>query len=164
MKHAGKARKAAVKLILISLVLVVIVLAFGLFAAFFGGFVVAMTPILLALWALFALFTLYFFRDPNPAIPTAADAILSPANGKVDVIEEFEEPAFMGAAAGESRSFCRCSMFTSNGHPPPAAWRTTGTPRGGSSTRCSRRAPWRTKTSMWAWCPPNAPARRSAFA
>ncbi len=107
MKHAGKARKAAFKLILISLVLVAIVLAMGVFAAFIGAFIVAVTPFLVALWVAFALFTVFFFRDPNARVPATANVVVSPAHAKVDVIDTVNEPLFMG---GECR---RISMFLS---------------------------------------------------
>jgi phosphatidylserine decarboxylase len=100
MKHHGKARKAAIKLIVFSLILVILFLAFALLAAFAGGFAVAMTPILLAAWAVFALFTLYFFRDPNPRVPEGPDTVLSPGHGRVDAVDTTVEPYFMG---GECR-------------------------------------------------------------
>jgi phosphatidylserine decarboxylase len=107
MKHAGRARKAAFKLILISLLLVAVLLAVGLFAAFFGSMMVAITPMFVALWFLFALFTLYFFRDPTPRVPPGPNLILSPGHGKIDVIDQTTEPLFMG---GECQ---RISMFLS---------------------------------------------------
>jgi phosphatidylserine decarboxylase len=42
------------------------------------------------------LFTLYFFRDPNPMTPTGANLVVSPAHGKVDVIDTAVEKDFMG--------------------------------------------------------------------
>lgn len=107
MKHAGKARKAGFRLILISLVLVAVVLAFGLFAALFGGFIMASAPILFAIWVVFALFTLYFFRDPNARVPEGARLVLSPGHGTVDAIDICSEPRFMG---GDCR---RISIFLS---------------------------------------------------
>jgi phosphatidylserine decarboxylase len=107
MKHYGKARKAAVKLIVFSLVLVILFLAFALLAAFAGGFVVAMTPILIAAWVVFALFTLYFFRDPNPRVPDVPDSAVSPGHGRVDTVDTTVEPYFMG---GECN---RISIFLS---------------------------------------------------
>ncbi|HWI57629.1 MAG TPA: phosphatidylserine decarboxylase [Bacillota bacterium] len=96
MKHSGKARKAAFKLILISLILVGVVLAMGVFATFIGTTIVAITPFLILLWVVFALFTLYFFRDPNARVPQGTNQVLSPAHGKVDVIDTTTEPLFMG--------------------------------------------------------------------
>jgi len=108
MKHSGKARKAALKIIVVTLValIVVWVLAFsialaGTFAAVIGA------PILAVLWLGFALFTLYFFRDPNAQPPAGANLVLSPGHGKVDAIDKTTEPLFMG---GECQ---RISMFLS---------------------------------------------------
>jgi phosphatidylserine decarboxylase len=96
MKHFGKARKAAYKLILFSLIVVGLILATGIIATLFGGFVVAVTPFLVVLWLLFAVFTLYFFRDPHAKVPAGNHLVLSPAHGKVDVVDTVNEPLFMG--------------------------------------------------------------------
>jgi len=100
MKHSGKARKAAFKLILIALILVVVIVAIaglstvGLtLVAIFG---LAITPILIVIWVLFSIFTLYFFRDPNAQVPTGPKLVLSPGHGKVDGIDTITEPQFMG--------------------------------------------------------------------
>ena len=107
MKHSGKARKAAFKLILISFIVVGAVLAIGVVAALIGTAIVAVTPFLAAFWLLFALFTLYFFRDPNARVPIGANLVLSPAHATVDVVDATTEPQVMG---GECR---RISMFLS---------------------------------------------------
>ncbi len=107
MKHSGKARDAAFKLILISMVAVLVILAIGIFATFIGTAIVAITPFLIVLWIIFAGFTLFFFRDPDAQPPTGANLVLSPAHGKVDVIGTTTEPEFMG---GECQ---RISMFLS---------------------------------------------------
>ena len=46
-------------------------------------------------WILFSAFTLYFFRDPEPRVPTASDAVVAPGHGLVDCVEETNEPEFM---------------------------------------------------------------------
>jgi len=107
MKHYGKARKAAFKLILISLVLVGLLLGMGFFAAVVGSVVVAITPILIVLWLVFGIFTLYFFRDPEAQPPPGNRFVVAPAHGKVDVIDTVNEPLFMG---GECQ---RVSIFLS---------------------------------------------------
>jgi phosphatidylserine decarboxylase len=107
MKHAGKARKAAFKLIMISLVVVVVIAGIGAAAALAGTAIVAATPVLILLWLAFAGFTLYFFRDPEAMVPPGANLVLSPAHGKVDVIDTIAEPQFMG---GECQ---RISIFLS---------------------------------------------------
>jgi phosphatidylserine decarboxylase len=107
MKHSGKARKAAFKMLLITLVLVLLVPLAGFLATLIGGAVVILSSILFCLWLLFALFTLYFFRDPTPRVPPGASLVVSPAHGRVDVIDTIREPQFMG---GECQ---RISMFLS---------------------------------------------------
>ncbi len=107
MKHFGKARKAAYRLILFSLILVGLILATGIVATLFGGFVVAVTPFLIVLWVLFAIFTLYFFRDPQARVPEGSRLVVAPAHGKVDVVDTVNEPLFMG---GECQ---RISIFLS---------------------------------------------------
>jgi phosphatidylserine decarboxylase len=111
MKHAGKARKAGFKLILISLIVLLalaLLWALGyLTATFITAVGVAIAPILIVLWVLSALFTLYFFRDPTPLVPTAPKLVVAPAHGKVDVIGTTTEPDFMG---GECQ---RVSIFLS---------------------------------------------------
>ncbi len=49
-------------------------------------------------WVFFSLFTLYFFRDPELRVPTAPEAVVSPAHGLVDCVEEVAELDFMGGA------------------------------------------------------------------
>lgn len=43
---------------------------------------------------LLILFSIYFFRDPDRAIPAGATSIVSPADGKVILIEQIEEREF----------------------------------------------------------------------
>jgi phosphatidylserine decarboxylase len=111
MKHSGKARKAAFKLILISLIVLVVIWALGAFTAAMIAIItavaVAITPVLIVVWILFALFTLYFFRDPKARVPAGPNLVVAPAHGKVDVIGTTTEPDFMG---GECQ---RISIFLS---------------------------------------------------
>jgi phosphatidylserine decarboxylase len=111
MKHSGKARKAAFKLILISLIALVVVWALGAFTAAMVAIItavaVAITPVLIVVWILFALFTLYFFRDPRARVPAGPNLVVAPAHGKVDVIGTTTESDFMG---GECQ---RISIFLS---------------------------------------------------
>jgi phosphatidylserine decarboxylase len=96
MKHAGKAQQAALRLIMLTLIAVVVLLAFGLLAKVIGSFVVGLASALVTLWVLFTVFTLYFFRDPEPQRPHDRGAIVSPAHGTVDVVDETTEAEFMG--------------------------------------------------------------------
>lgn len=96
MKHSGKATRAAFKLICWTLVLLVAVLAAGVLGSFVSAVVAFAAAFLIGLWIFFAAFTLYFFRDPNPAAPSIPNAIVSPAHGKIDVIDETTESDVMG--------------------------------------------------------------------
>ncbi|MDW8310689.1 MAG: phosphatidylserine decarboxylase [Verrucomicrobiales bacterium] len=96
MKHAGKARQAALRLVWLSFAALVAVLVAGVLAAIIGSLVIGMAFALVCLWALFAAFTMYFFRDPEPRAPSDALAIVSPAHGRVDVVDEITEGEFMG--------------------------------------------------------------------
>jgi phosphatidylserine decarboxylase len=98
MKHAGKAWRAGLKVIAWTFVGLLVLTVLGLVAAFVGTFVAATSGILFGLWVLLSLFCLWFFRDPNPRVPLGAGLILSPAHGKVDIIDEVVEPEFMGGA------------------------------------------------------------------
>ncbi len=49
--------------------------------------------ILAILGLLFFVFTLFFFRDPKRSIPNEADAIVSPADGKIVSVDAVEDPA-----------------------------------------------------------------------
>src|SRR5579859_1043485 len=108
MKHSGKARKAAFKLIILTFIVGFAI--WGLMAV--GALITAIlsaiaVPALLLIWVIFALFTLYFFRDPTPHVPAGTNLIVSPAHGKVDAIDKITEPLFMG---GECQ---RISVFLS---------------------------------------------------
>lgn len=96
MKHAGKAQQAALKILFYSFSAVLMLLLVGWLATVIGSFVVGLAVFLIALWALFAGFTLYFFRDPEPVAPAEGAAIVSPAHGTVDVVDETSEAEFMG--------------------------------------------------------------------
>jgi phosphatidylserine decarboxylase len=107
MKHSGKATKAALKLILLSLLAMGIILGIGVVAIIAGAAIIGIWPLFIGLWVLFAVFTLYFFRDPDAKVPAGANLVVSPAHGKIDVIDTTTEPEFMG---GECQ---RVSMFLS---------------------------------------------------
>jgi len=96
MKHAGKATEAALRLIYWTLFFLLALMLASVLAKFLGGVLVHVAAGLLGLWVLFGLFCFYFFRDPEPVIPSAPEVIVSPAHGKVDLIDEIEEPEFMG--------------------------------------------------------------------
>ena len=107
MKHSGKATQAAVKMLGWTFVLLFIILAMGLVAKFLGSLIIAISTALVLVWVLFAIFTLYFFRDPQARVPSGANLVVSPGHGKVDMIDELDEPVFMGGRCK------RISMFLS---------------------------------------------------
>src|SRR2546426_3816995 len=96
MKHKGKAPQAALKLMVWSLAALLCVVLIGIASVLVGRFLTGFARFLFGLWSLFSLFCLWFFRDPNPNVPSDANAIIAPAHGKVDVIDETAEPEFLG--------------------------------------------------------------------
>jgi phosphatidylserine decarboxylase len=96
MKYSGRAREAAFKLILWTLVALLVIFFAGFLATVVASLISALAASLLGLWVLFVLFTLYFFRDPNPSVPNGPGLIVSPAHGKVDIIDQITEPLFIG--------------------------------------------------------------------
>ncbi len=107
MKHSGKAARSALKLIGLSGAAVLVLIAVAFVAKFIGSVVIGLAGVLFLVWALFVLFTFYFFRDPDPAVPTGKNLVLAPGHGKVDTIDTTSEPEFLG---GECQ---RISIFLS---------------------------------------------------
>jgi phosphatidylserine decarboxylase len=108
VKHSGKALLAALRLIGLAAVAVVALLAGAWLAKYLGTFVLAcLTWTIVGLWVVFAAFTFYFFRDPDPMVPTGPGLVIAPGHGKVDVVDTTTEPDFPG---GECR---RISIFLS---------------------------------------------------
>ncbi len=107
MKHSGKAAQSALKLIGLSLTAVLVLVLMAWLGKIIGGFIVGLAGTLLVLWVLFVIFTFYFFRDPDPSVPTGKNLVLAPGHGKVDTIDTTTEKDFMG---GECQ---RISIFLS---------------------------------------------------
>ena len=108
MKHSGKAALAALRLIGLAGAGVLALLVGALLAKYIGSFVLNYLKwALVGLWGLFAAFTFYFFRDPDPMVPTGPNLVIAPGHGKVDAIETITETEFMG---GECQ---RVSIFLS---------------------------------------------------
>lgn len=107
MKHSGKATRAGLKIIFWTLVLLVAIFAIGVLATLFGALIATVSVTLVVVWILFAIFTLYFFRDPGASPPSIPNAIVSPAHGTVDLIDECSEAEVMGGPCQ------RISMFLS---------------------------------------------------
>ena len=107
MKHSGKAAQSALKLIGLSLAAVLVLVLMAWLGKIIGGFIFGLAGTLLVLWTLFVVFTFYFFRDPDPSVPTGKNLVLAPGHGKVDTIDTTTEKNFMG---GECQ---RISIFLS---------------------------------------------------
>jgi phosphatidylserine decarboxylase len=107
MRHAGKARQEGVRFIRWGFIFLLLSLAGAALGSVAGSVVAAAAAALAVLWILFLLFCLNFFRDPDPTVPADPQAIVSPAHGTVDVIDETMESQFVG---GRCR---RISIFLS---------------------------------------------------
>lgn len=92
MKHAGKARNAALSLIILALVAACAIGAVG--GLFRIGFPLAVA--VAVLWLLFTIFTFYFFRDPTARTPQAPGLVVAPGHGRVDLIEQLAESKVPG--------------------------------------------------------------------
>jgi len=97
VKNSGKALLAALRLIGLAAAAVLLLLAAAFLAKGVGAFVLHyLLWALVGLWALFAAFAFYFFRDPDPLVPTGSNLVVSPGHGKVDAVDTVNEPEFMG--------------------------------------------------------------------
>jgi phosphatidylserine decarboxylase len=87
---------------------VVALLVLAFLGTIIGSLILGAAGVLAGLWVVFALFTFYFFRDPDPLVPSGANLVIAPGHGKVDAIDTTTtEPEFMG---GECQ---RVSIFLS---------------------------------------------------
>jgi phosphatidylserine decarboxylase len=105
MKHKGKARQAGFKLIRWTLMVLLLIFGGGIAATLIGSLVAGLAIVLIALWFVFALFVFFFFRDPNPQVPSKPGLWLAPAHGTVDVVDQIEEPEFMGGPCRRVSTF-----------------------------------------------------------
>jgi phosphatidylserine decarboxylase len=96
MTHKGKATQAALKLIFWTLVALLGLVVIGIASILVGTFLKGIAGFLFGLWMLFSLFCLWFFRDPDADVPSDPNAIVAPAHGKVDVVDETAETEFLG--------------------------------------------------------------------
>ncbi len=96
--NTGHANQATLRLLLWSLAALV-----GLFVGAWagrqlGGFILAYHKIFIAVWALFLVAVVYLSRDPNPAEPSDLNAIVAPAHGRIETIENAIENEFVKGA------------------------------------------------------------------
>ena len=105
MSHRGKAKKAGLRLVGWSLLGLVLLLLGGMLATLVGSVIAALAAAFITVWIAFAIFTVCFFRDPTPIVPTDPNAIVAPAHGKVDCIEEVEELEFLGGKCRRVSTF-----------------------------------------------------------
>jgi phosphatidylserine decarboxylase len=88
-----------------STIATVVLLAFILIV---GGLFSSTQWLKIALWVLAALIlvlTLQFFRDPERTTPTDKNILISPADGKVIIIKEVDEPNFIKGKATQISIF-----------------------------------------------------------
>jgi phosphatidylserine decarboxylase len=74
-----------------------------------------------SLWCVVAGFINYFFRDPDPNVPTDPNVVVAPAHGLVDVIDEVAGVEFMGECCRRISIFL--SVFDVHVQYAPAAGR-----------------------------------------
>jgi phosphatidylserine decarboxylase len=96
MKENSKAAKAGWRVIGCSLLFVLIAIGSGIVALGLKSAFAIAVIVLIGAWLLLSAFTLWFFRDPSASVPTAPDAVVSPAHGLVDCVEESTELGFVG--------------------------------------------------------------------
>jgi phosphatidylserine decarboxylase len=107
MKNAGKAKRAALRLVYWSVFLLLAVLFAGMLVQMLSRVLPHAAVAVAGLWVVFGLFCFYFFRDPEATPPAGSGLYLAPAHGTVDAIDEVDEPVFLG---GRCR---RVSIFLS---------------------------------------------------
>jgi len=96
--NSGRANKAAIRLLLWSVVGLLGFFAVAWVGKELGAIILTFHKVFLAVWALFAVLIVYLSRDPDPVEPADLAAIVAPAHGKVDVIEDTVENEFMKGA------------------------------------------------------------------
>lgn len=116
VKHQGRALAAAAAML--SKAMVVVIFLVALFSFLWPkSFLLAALVAFLGL--VFAIFVLWFFRDPNPMVPKEPGLVVAPGHGKVDVIDELEEPTVMGGRCKRVSIFL--SVFDVHVQQAPAA-------------------------------------------
>jgi phosphatidylserine decarboxylase len=96
--NTGHANQATLRLLLWSLAALA-----GLFVGAWagrqlGGFILEYHKIFIAVWAVFLVAVVYLSRDPDPAEPGDLNAIVAPAHGRIETIEDALETEFVKGA------------------------------------------------------------------
>lgn len=76
-----------------------VLLAAAAWLAVAGGVGGVWLQALAGLLTLLALFTVWFFRDPRRTIPADPGLVLAPGEGRVVLVDEADEPTFLGGRA-----------------------------------------------------------------
>ncbi len=96
--NAGKANQAAIRLLICSVGVLGALFLLAWLGFHIGGFILAHPWSLFVPWAVFLVAVLLLSRDPDPIELSDLNSIVSPAHGKVDVIEDTVEAEFMQGA------------------------------------------------------------------
>lgn len=92
MKHVGQARRAALKIIILTLIVAGVLALIAKSAGFWPLLIISIVG---SIAVLFVIFTLYFFRDPNANTPAGPGLVVSPGHGLVDFADQLEQSEFM---------------------------------------------------------------------
>ena len=95
MKENSKALAAGRRIVGRALGWLLIWLAGAGLALWLKSSFIAVALAVAGMWILFSAFTFYFFRDPEPRVPIAPEAVIAPAHGLVDCLDETTEPEFL---------------------------------------------------------------------
>ena len=85
------------------------------------GFAGLAGQVLAPVLTLLALFTFWFFRDPERRIPTEPGVVVAPGEGRVLLVEEADEPTYIGGRARKISIFL--SIFDVHVQRSPVAGR-----------------------------------------
>lgn len=95
-KYSEKSKIASRRLLWKSIIILFAILFAGMVASLLHAFLAAITGFVIFVWLVIAGFILYFFRDPEPAVPEGEMTIVSPGHGTVDFVGEGLEQDYLG--------------------------------------------------------------------
>jgi len=117
--NSGNANRAALRLLIWSVVALAGLFAVAWIGARLGNIILAFYQVFIALWIVFALAVVYLSRDPDPVEPSSLTAIVAPAHGRVDAIEDTVESEFVKGPC--KRISIRVSLYDVQVQYAPAA-------------------------------------------